>query len=61
MTDFSVNELQHIITMSNMWDCPECAGIRMKAEKMIAELDKIPEIEHRILGGVPVTIEHIRG
>jgi len=47
--------------MSNMWDCPECAGIRMKAEKMIAELDKIPEIEHRILGGVPVTIEHIRG
>jgi hypothetical protein len=64
MTELTLNDLQTIMTIMNAWTIPgeqKTDILRKKLEYMIAERSDIPEIEHRILGGVPVIIEHIRG
>ena len=53
-----------IMAITNAWTIPgeqKTDILRKKIADMIAERNEVPIIEHRILGGVPVTIEHIRG
>jgi len=64
MTELSLDDLQMIMAIMNAWTIPgeqRTDILRKKIADMIAERNEIPTIEHRILGGVPVIIEHIRG
>jgi hypothetical protein len=64
MMELSLNDLQTIMAIMNAWTIPgeqRTDILRKKIADMIAERNEIPTIEHRILGGVPVIIEHIRG
>ena len=64
MTELSLDDLQTIMAIMNAWTIPgeqKPDILRKKIADMIAEQNEVPTIEHRILGGVPVTIEHIRG
>ena len=56
---FTLEELQNLMCILNTrvgWDDDATWKLGKKIEKMIAEPKEQPVIEHRILGGVPVTI-----
>lgn len=62
---FTREQLQHILAIMNgdciSPECEICASARVTLAELIAAFDEKPTIERRILGGVPVIIEHFRG
>jgi hypothetical protein len=64
MMELTLNDLQTIMAIMNAWTIPgeqKTDILRKKIADMIAEQSEVPTFEYRILGGVPVTIEHSRG
>jgi hypothetical protein len=61
MTEFTLEEMQHMMTLMNCWwggNCEICASVRKKLQEMIAQEQEKPVKETREIDGHQVIIEH---